>query len=322
MPRASISLRTISARSRASGTSTLFSATNRGRLFKRDAAEIGVVGRQLSFDRLEVADRIAVGFHRRAVDDVHERGAPLDVAQELKTQTAPFTRATNEAGNVGHREPRLPRLHDAEVRDERGERVVGDLRPGGRQRRDQRGLARVRVADERDVSDGLQFEHDILDRAWLAEQREAGRLATRRRQRCVAEAATPTLRDDVGRTRADQVGQHDAVLGLDDRAVGDGQDHVLAVGTIAIAALARLAGRGPPVRGVVKRQQRGGVGVDDERDVAPAATVTAVRTAERLVLLAVDRRATVATVARAGMEDDTVDERRHRVLLAVGPAQS
>ena len=249
-------------------------------LVQRDAAEIGlVVGGQFGFDRLEVADRIAVGLHRRAVDDVHQRSATLDVPQELKTQAAPFTRATNETGNVGDGEPRLPRLHDAEVRDERGERVVGDLRPSCRHRRDQRRLARVRVADERDIGDGLQFKHDILDGAWLAKQREAGGLATRRREGSVAEATAAALRHDVGRARADEVGQHDTVFGLDDRAVGDGQDHVLAVGTVAVAALARLAGRCTAVRGVMERQQRGRIGIDDQSDVAAATAITAVRAA-------------------------------------------
>jgi hypothetical protein len=109
-----------------------------------------------------------------------------------------------------------------------------------------------------------------------------------------------------------------AVGVLDDRAVGDGEHHVDTVGAVAVTALTGLAGRRPAVRGVVVGQQRGGLGVDDQRNVAAATAVAAVGTAERLVLLAVDRGAAMAAVAGAGVQDDPVDERRHGVLLSGG----
>ena len=48
--------------------------------------------------------------------------------------------------------------HDAEVRHERRERIVGDLRLGRRDRGDERGLAGVRKADDRDVGEELQLD--------------------------------------------------------------------------------------------------------------------------------------------------------------------
>ena len=57
--------------------------------------------------------------------------------------------------------------------------------------------------------------------------------------------------------------------------------------------------------------------VDDEHDAAAAAAVTAVGAAERLELLAVDRGAAVAAVARPRVDDDAVDEPGHRTSFPV-----
>jgi hypothetical protein len=52
--------------------------------------------------------------------------------------------------------------------------------------------------------------------------------------------------------------------------------------------------------------------VDHENDAAAAATVAAVGTTEWLELLPVYRGAASTAVARTGVDDDAVDEPRHR----------
>ena len=118
----------------------------------------------------------------------------------------------------------VARLDHAEVRHERRERVVGDLGPGGGEGRDQARLAGAGEADERDVRDGLELQDDVERVARLAEQREAGRLAPRRGQRGVAQAAAAARGGDEPGAGADQVGQDVAVRALDDGAVGHRQD--------------------------------------------------------------------------------------------------
>ena len=93
-------------------------------------------------------------------------------------------------GHVGDGEDLLPRGHHPELRDERRERVVGDLRTGRGQRRDQRRLPRRREPDQPDVGDRAQLEHEVAGLARLAEQREARRLACGRGERGVAQPAT------------------------------------------------------------------------------------------------------------------------------------
>ena len=77
----------------------------------------------------------------------HEHPGPLDVAQELVAEAPALAGALDEAGEVGDDELGVVvEAHHAEVRLEGGERVVGDLRLGRRDRRDQRGLADAREA--------------------------------------------------------------------------------------------------------------------------------------------------------------------------------
>ena len=94
------------------------------------------VGGELGEDDVEVGERVAAGLEGRAVEDVHERGAALDVAEELEAEALALARALDEAGHVGDRVADVARLDDAEVRVQRRERVVGDLGPRGGDRRD------------------------------------------------------------------------------------------------------------------------------------------------------------------------------------------
>ena len=153
------------------------------------AAEAGRVAGQLLLQRVHVGDRVAARLVGGAVDDVHEHRAALDVAQEVQAEALALAGARDQARHVGDGEGRLAGGDHAEVRHEGRERVVGDLRPGRGQHRDQRRLARRREPDQPDVGDRPQLEHQVDLVAGLAEQREAGRLAGLGRERGVAEAA-------------------------------------------------------------------------------------------------------------------------------------
>src|SRR5690606_7321365 len=118
----------------------------------------------------------STGVEGGAVEHVHERGAALDVAQELKSQPLALAGTLDEAGHVGDRVAALAGLHDAEVGMQGRERVIRDLRLRRRHGRDEARLARRRVPDEGDVRDDLELEEDVSLPAWGAEQREAGGL--------------------------------------------------------------------------------------------------------------------------------------------------
>ena len=93
--------------------------------------QVAGAGKQLQFaaDDVEILDRVAAAG-RRDVDHVHQDLGSFQVREELRAQAVSLVRAFDQARDVGHDErPVIAQLHDAEVRRQRRERVVGDLRP-------------------------------------------------------------------------------------------------------------------------------------------------------------------------------------------------
>lgn len=163
----------------------------------------------------------------------------------------------------------------------------------------------------------MSLQDDVPALAGLAEQREAGGLAAGGGQRRVAEAAAAALAGDEGGALADEVGEHVPGLVEDHRAVGHGQDHVLAVLAGTVVAGAGLAVGGLAVGAVVVVQERGHGLLDDEDHIAAPSAVAPVGAAQRLELLTVYGGAAVASVTRGGMQLDAVHEGGHGWCLQV-----
>ena len=123
-----------------------------------------------------------------------------------------------------------------------------------------------------------------------------------------AQASTSAAGGDVFGAFADEVGQHLTAGVLDDGAVGDGEDEVVAVGAATLVAFAGSAVGGDAVGAVVVVEQGGDLHVDAHDDVAAVAAVTAVGSAEGLELLATHGGTTVPPVARDNVQGDAVDE--------------
>src|SRR5699024_8077753 len=301
---------------RAVGQVGLVQHDDGGPLHERNAplgllVEARRVARELVLDRGEVACGVAVGFERGGVQHVHQDVTALDVAQEVQAQALALARAGDQPGNVRDGVAVLARLDHAEVRHERGEGVVGDLRPGGAHRSDEGGLAGTGVAHQGDVRDGLQLEHEGALLAGFAEQRESGGLALRVRQRRVAQSPAATAGGDEAGADADQVGQHGAVRRSDHGAVGHREHEILPACAVAQVALAETAAGGPLVRAVVVGQQRRGGGVDLEDHVTAAPAVGPVGPGQGLALLAADGGGAVPARSHDDLEVDAVDECGH-----------
>jgi hypothetical protein len=241
---------------------------------------------------------------------------PLDVAQELQAQPLALAGARDETGDVGDGERRPAGLDDPEVGHEGRERVVGDLRAGRAEGRDQAGLAGAGEADEGGVGHALELQDDVAGLARLAEQREAGGLALGAGQAGVAEAAAAAAGDDEPGALARR-GRRAGCPSASSTTVplGTGSSTVSPLAPLRIEPWPGAAAGGALVRAVVVVEQRGGVVVDDQDDVAAVPAVGAVRAAQGLELLAVDRAAAVPAVAGGDVQHDAVDERGHEVLL-------
>src|SRR5258708_11536383 len=121
----------------------------------------------------------------------------------------------------------------------------------------------------------------------------------------------PALRGGELRPGADQVGEPVAVGGLHHSSARHIDRQVGALSAIAVRTGAGLAVARRAQRPAVEVEQRRGAGVDPEDDVAAPAPVAAVRAAERLELLPVNRGAAVAAAARLDLDHCLVSEFRH-----------
>ena len=111
---------------------------------------------------------------------MQQHAAALGVAEEAVAEADAFMRAFDQAGQVGQHEFALVDAHDAELRMQRGERIVGDLRLGRGDRREERGFAGIGQADQAGIGDQLQPQADGALFAGLAGIGVARRLVGRR----------------------------------------------------------------------------------------------------------------------------------------------
>ena len=86
---------------------------------------------QFGLDDRQIGERIAVRFQRAAVKHVHQCSAALHVTQEVVAQALALAGAFDQARDVGDGEADIAGLDNAEVGNEGGEGVVGDLGPRG-----------------------------------------------------------------------------------------------------------------------------------------------------------------------------------------------
>ena len=138
-----------------------------------------------------------IGFARivaGAVDQMQQHAAAFGVAEEAVAEADAFMRAFDQAGQIGEHEFALVDAHDAELRMQRGERIVGDLRLGGADRGEEGGLAGIGQADQAGVGDQLQPQPDGALLAGLAGIGAARRLVGRGLEIGIAEAAIAALR--------------------------------------------------------------------------------------------------------------------------------
>ena len=181
--------------------------------------------RQLLHDHVEVLDRFATA-RGRDVDQVDEHLGPFEVAEESMAEAMTRVRAFDQPGHVRHDErPLAGQADDAEVGAERGEGIVGDLRPRRRDAGDHRRLPGVGEADQPDVGEQLQMEPELLFLAGQARLGAARRAIGGRGELGVAAAADAALGDQEPLSRGRQIGDlHQALVLL---FVDDGADRHL-----------------------------------------------------------------------------------------------
>ena len=231
------------------------------------------------------------------------------MAQEVQSQSLVFVRAFDQAGHVGEDDLLVVDGEDAEIGRQGRERIAGDLRVGVGDGLEQAALACVGKANQGDVGDHLQLECDVPFLARFAFFRKARGAPLRTGEMGVALAAAPSPGDDAAVARFDEVGQRRVGAGVvNDRAAGDVDRQVLAVGAVAQGAAAGQAAFGGETASVLiigKRQQILS-GLDD--DAAAVAAVAAVGSAFGNELFASETDAAVAAMAGFDVDPHEIDK--------------
>jgi hypothetical protein len=269
-----------------------------------------IVVAKLLDDRARVGQRVGRGIERRNVDDVQQQARALQMPQELMPEAGAFSGAFDEAGDVGDDEAlAFRRAHDAQLRRECRERVVGNLRARGGNGANQRGLAGVGQAEQADVGQHLELEMQAPLLARFAGRRLARRAVRARFEVQVAKPALATPGDERARAVAIEIG--DELRGV--RVGDDGADrHAQHDVVRAVAILVRTTSVFAALRAMDAREavidERVDVAIGDGEYAAAAPAVTAVGASTRDVFLAPERRGAVAAIAGNYLDVCFIDE--------------
>ena len=155
----------------------------------------------------------------RQIHEVREDRATLHVPEELISESVAFMRAFDETGDVGDHERLIvvARNH-AEIRDERREGIIRDLRFGRADDGDERRFAGVRETNDPNVSDQLELDEQLTLFPILARLREPWGLPRGSGEVLIALPASAAFRDGDLLPVLSQVGDHVAGdLVTDDR---------------------------------------------------------------------------------------------------------
>ena len=279
--------------------------------------ELGPVRAQLGQAGCAVAPTGATppasGAPRSSEHDEHP-GA-LDVAQELVAEALALRRPLHQTGDVGHDElgpvARATDPDDAEVRLERGERVVGDFGLGRRHRRDQGRLAGVGEADQGHVGHELELHVQPELLALLGLLGEGRGTAAVGEEARVAPPALAALGHHEAGTFRVEVADHRAAAVAHDRADGHGHHQVLAPGAVLLGARAVHAVGGPAERVVPEAEERRLVDRGHQPDVPAVTAVAAVGTATVHVGLPAPRDRPGSPVTGTRVQLGLIDEAGH-----------
>ena len=253
---------------------------------------------KFAFEDAVIIPRLAI-FAASHVDDEDQERAALDVTKELVAEAAVLVRTFDESRNIGHHDAveAVGVIDYAHVDVKGRERIRCHLRAGGREEIREGRLTRVGVAHEADVGDRLEHDAEATFFARVARSRAARGLVDRALEVHVAHTALAAGKEHDAFAVFGQLGHETIGAFLEDlRTRRHRQDQVAAIGTRALAALARSAIAGATVRLPAVGLQIAFVTVADQHDVAALAAVTAVGSALRDEFLTTEADAAVAAV--------------------------
>ena len=221
------------------------------------------------------------------------------VFQETVSQACAFGCAFNQAGDIGHHEAVVfVHAHHAQIRVQRGERIIGHFRARGGHGANQRGFARVRHAEQAHVRQHFEFQQQRARLAFLAVGELFGCAVHGRFEMDVAQAAFAAFRHADALAVIGQIGNDFVrVCITDERAHGHVQFDVVRACAVAVGAVPFFAVFGLVFFNETVFHQRVHVFVRHGKHAAAASAVAAVRPAARYEFFAPEAGCAVAAAS-------------------------
>src|SRR6516164_7014616 len=240
---------------------------------------------------------------------MEDHRAALDMAEKPGADPGTVAGALDQTGEVGQDDFLVVQPYDAELRLQRRERIVGDLRPGVRDRSEERRLPGVGQADQPDIGDQLQAQPHPGLMAGPAGIGAARRAIGRALMMRVTKTAIAALQENPPLAGAGEVGKHLAVLGIHDLSPDRQlQDEIGAIGTGALAPGPRSAVRCTEVLPVAVVDQSVQIAHNGKDDLAAFAAVTTIGAAELDELLATKARGPAPAITALQIDLALVEE--------------
>src|SRR2546425_10900353 len=244
------------------------------------------------------------------------------MTQKFMAETNPLRGPFDEAGNIGQYKahlvttPWLPDGNHTQVGRECGERIVGNLGVCGSHNREKSRFTGVGVADQANIGDQAQFEVEPSFLTRLTFLSFAWSLMGRSSKMGIAQATSPTTSNHNPLFILNKIGQQFVRVSVtDDRATGDGQHDIFALGTVHSLACAISTIISLKVMTIAVVNQRIGVGCSFNIDTTPSTTVPTVWATTRSKLFTTEVTGTVATIACFNVNFCTVI--KHRCILTL-----
>ena len=213
------------------------------------------------------------------------------MAEEAVAEPGALARALDQPRQIGEHELLAMRLDHAELRAQRGEGVIGDLGPGARDGGEEGRLAGIGQPHQPGIGDQLQAQPDPALLAGPAGVGAARRAVGRALVMRIAEAAIAASKQDMALAGGGEVEQHLLILLVEDLGADrHAQHHILAGGAGAVGAHAVMAFLGLEMLQIAVVDERVEIGRRLDHDIAAAAAIAAVGTAELDEFLAPEAR--------------------------------
>jgi len=234
------------------------------------------------------------------------------VAQEGVTETFAIRSAFDQSRDVGEHESSVVYLDDTQIRLEGCEWIVGNLRLGCRHPRHESALSGVRKADERRISEQLEFEDQVTLLAVFTLLGEVGSDIGSTHQGNIALPSAATGQDGDAQTRLGEIGDDRPVGLTHDRPDRHGKHHVRSRSAVLefTTAIRSIAGSAVGPSLII---EKGADGFESFNDDAPScATRTTLGAPTRLSAPALERRDPGSTITGAKVSSITLTSRRPR----------